>query len=105
MPDMLHPFVRDHLDEIRPVCERFHVKRLELFGSAAGDDFDSTCSDLDLLVEFEEMGAGHFDTYFGLLEALQDLFGRPVDLVVARSIRNPYFLQGIESSRTLLYAA
>ena len=45
------------------------------------------------------------DRYFGLLEALEALFGRPVDLVMTAAIKNPYFLQGIEPSRTLLYAA
>jgi len=36
---------------------------------------------------------------------LMRLFGRPVDLVMIRAIRNPYFLQEIEPTRVLLYAA
>ena len=42
---------------------------------------------------------------FGLLESLEALFGRHVDLVVASAITNPYFQETVEKSRTLLYAA
>jgi len=43
--------------------------------------------------------------YFGLLAALESLFTRHVDLVEPEAIRNPYFLQGIQPSRTLLHDA
>jgi len=36
---------------------------------------------------------------------LERLFGRPVDLVEPRPIRNPYFRQAVEQSRVLIYAA
>ena len=48
---------------------------------------------------------GYANAYFSLRESLEALFGKPVDLVVASAIRNPFFLQAIEQSRTLLYAA
>ncbi len=88
------------------LCARYCVHRLELFGSALTEDrFDSANSDMDFLVEFLPLEPGQrADHYFGLLEALQDLFQRPVDLVVTRSIRNPYFLQAIDKERELLYA-
>jgi hypothetical protein len=47
----------------------------------------------------------HADAYFGLRESLEALFGRSVDLVMTRAIRHPYFLEAIEPTRTLLYAA
>jgi hypothetical protein len=57
-------------------------------------------------VEFGPLPLGGYaDAYFGLLESLEELFGRPVDLVVPSAIRNPYFLKAIEGTRTLLYAA
>jgi predicted nucleotidyltransferase len=63
-------------------------------------------SDLDFLVEFEPLESGVYaDAYFGLLESLEALFARPVDLVVASSIKNPYFRQGVERTKVLLYAA
>ena len=82
------------------------VQRIELFGSAAGSSFDPDKSDLDFLVTFQELGFNQYaDAYFGLLEDLQRLFQRPVDLVVDSAIQNPYFRQAVESTRILIYAA
>lgn len=93
-------------DEIAQLCRRHRVTRLEVFGSAASGNFDPETSDLDFLVEFVPLGPGErADAYFGLLEDLRDLFGRPVDLVMTRAIRNPYFRQAIEQTREVLYAA
>lgn len=102
---MVHPLVRAHLPELRGLCARHHVRRLELFGSATDERFDPERSDLDFLVEFEELDHGYFDAYFGLLESLRELFSRPVDLVMTRAVKNPYFLESIRTSRILLYAA
>jgi uncharacterized protein len=71
------------------------VGRLDVFGSAARTA--EGAADLDLLVEFENMPAGaHADAYFGLLEDLEALLGRPVDLVMASAIRNPFLREWIE---------
>jgi uncharacterized protein len=92
--------------EVVDLCRRYRVRRLELFGSSAGGRFDPETSDLDFLVEFETISHGeHADCYFGLLIALNDLFGRAVDLVETGAIRNPYFLRSIAKDRVLLYAA
>jgi uncharacterized protein len=92
--------------EIERLCRRHGVRRIELFGSATGPGFDPAQSDLDFLVTFQELGSDQYaDAYFGLLEDLQALFQRPVDLVVASAIQNPYFRQAVESTRTLIYAA
>jgi hypothetical protein len=45
------------------------------------------------------------DSYFGLLEALEALFQRSVDLVSARAIRNPYFAESVEATRQPVYVA
>jgi predicted nucleotidyltransferase len=96
----------DKLAAVSRLCRQYHVQRLELFGSATSAAFDPARSDLDFLVEFEPAGpVEHAERYFGLLAALQDLLGRNVDLVEVRAIRNPYFLQAVQSSRTLIYAA
>lgn len=92
--------------ELIKLCRTFHVQRLELFGSALSSGFEPDRSDLDFLVEFELLPAGVYaNTFFGFREALEHLFGRPVDLVVASAIRNPYFRQSIEQAKALLYAA
>jgi predicted nucleotidyltransferase len=92
--------------ELADLCRRYGVRRLEVFGSAAAGGFREEDSDLDFLVEFESPASpGYADGYFGLLEALEALFGRPVDLVVASAIRNPYFRESVDKTRALLYAA
>ena len=102
----MNPLIVKNRDRLAELCRRHHVQRLELFGSAARDDFDPATSDLDFLVEFLPLKSGqHFDAYFGLLEGLEGLYGRPVDLVVDRAIRNPYFRESVDRSRAVLYAA
>jgi hypothetical protein len=95
-----------HQAELIELCRKHHVRRLEVFGSAAGSGFDPERSDFDFLVEFAELPPGSYATaFFGLKEDLERLLGRPVDLVIPSAIRNPYFRQSIEASRALLYAA
>jgi predicted nucleotidyltransferase len=94
-------------DELRALCRRFHVRRLDLFGSAARGDFDPRRSDIDFLVEFDR---GHPDalslkTFVGLKESLKDLFGRSVDLVEPCAMRNPYIKADIEGSREPVFEA
>jgi uncharacterized protein len=98
--------IAEHRDELIKLCRQFHVRQLELFGSALGDAYDPESSDLDFLVEFEAMpNGGYAAAFFGFKESIEQLFGRPVDLVVGSAIRNPYFRQSIERSKALLYAA
>ena len=94
-----------HLAEIPNLCRRYGVARLELFGSATGDAFDPERSDLDFLVEFDADSSRLFDRYFGLKESLEALYGRRVDLVTTASLRNPYFINAVNKSRQLVYAA
>ena len=98
--------IQDNREAIEQLCRRFRVRRLELFGSAVGKAFDPMKSDLDFLVDFEALEPGEYaDVYFGLMEGLKELFKRDVDLVMISAVKNPYFLESIERSRTLLYAA
>ena len=91
---------------LEQLCVRHHAARLELFGSAAQGHFNSESSDLDFLVEFLPLEPGQYaDAYFGLLESLQALFDRPIDLVMTRAIKNPYFLESLNKNRTVVYAA
>ena len=93
---------RSTLDEL---SRRYHVKTLELFGSAADGTFDPR-SDLDFLVDFQPMEPGpHAKAYFGLWFALQAVFGRHVDLVETPAVTNPYFLKAVNQQRRVLYAA
>lgn len=100
------PAVAQRCDELRYLCLRYGVQRLSLFGSAASGTYSQKESDLDFLVEFNPTAlASYADAYFGLLEALELLFGTSVDLVVESAIRNPYFLESVAQTRTPIYEA
>jgi hypothetical protein len=46
-----------HREALQALCRRSHVRRLELFGSAARGDFDAGRSDVDFRVEFDRGNA------------------------------------------------
>jgi predicted nucleotidyltransferase len=101
------PAVNSRRAEIAAVCRRFHVSRLDLFGSAArGGDFDPARSDVDLLVQYLP---GHappaLADFLALREALESVLGHQVDLAMESGIRNPFVRAAIERSRAELYAA
>lgn len=96
-----------HREELRDLCRRYHVLRLDLIGSAARDDFDPEHSDVDFLVEFDRAHpeAMKFQTYLGLKESLEKLLGRSVDLVEESAVVNPYLKAEFERSRVGLFEA
>ncbi len=98
--------IDSRLNELENLCRQHRVRRLEVFGSAADGTFDPDRSDIDFLVDFLPFKPGTaFDTYFGLLEDLESLFGRKVDLVDHESIHNPFVLRRVNESRKLVYDA
>jgi uncharacterized protein len=93
-------------EAIDSLCQRFGVRRLTVFGSAVTGGFDPNRSDVDFMVEFgDDVPISPFDAYFGLKEALEELLGVPVDLVMPTALQNPYFAADVISSEQELYAA
>lgn len=100
------PVVIEKQDAIRTLCQDYHVRRLDVFGSVTSEAFDPLHSDIDFLVEFECTSPSlHYECYFGLLEGLENLFDRHVDLVEYASLRNPYFRETVDETREVIYAA
>lgn len=97
--------LEQHLEQIADLCRRYGVRKLELFGSAARGDFDPAHSDIDFFFEFDANPSSLADRFFGLMEDLERLLGRKVDLVSSQDVRNPYFLQVANQNRMTLYAA
>lgn len=101
-PEYLRPF----RPQIEAIAARFAVRRLAAFGSVVKGNFVEDTSDLDFVVRFDppqNMGAA--DQYFGLKEALEELFGREVDLVDGDAVQNPYFKAELRETAVDLYAA
>ena len=103
----MHPEIANKRDALIALCKRYDVARLEVFGSAArGTDFDPALSDADFLVEFKAGSAlAPLEQFFGLANALEDLLGRPVDLVESPAVKNPFVRAGINRCREVLYGA
>jgi len=82
------------LTEHKPyLCRHFGVTSLALFGSTVRGTA-SEGSDVDILVDFD--GPASSKRYFGVQFYLEDLFGRPVDLVTENALRSelrPYIEQ------------
>ena len=97
--------VEEKMPELVRICRSHAVRRLALFGSAAsGESFDPVASDLDFVVEFEKMPpVQHAGCYFGLLQDLERLFSRPIDLIEFGPISNPYLLETVKASEVVLY--
>jgi uncharacterized protein len=84
---------------IAQLCNELNVARLDIFGSAVTERFPKTS---DIVVAFGDHKR-RFDRYFLLKERMEELLGRPVDLVVDDAIRNPYFREAVEESRVNVY--
>ena len=95
--------ISDNIDEIRSLCIDHNVKSLFAFGSVCTDRFNEN-SDIDLLISFKPMDYGDYaDTFFDIAEKFENLFRKPVDLVTDKSLSNPYFIDSINQTKTLLY--
>jgi hypothetical protein len=90
--------------ELAALAERWQIEQLAVFGSVTRDDFDQA-SDVDVLVTFAPDVRWTLWDFADLKEQLERLFGRPVDLVEKRALRNPYRRQHILSTARVVYAA
>ncbi|MDE6543463.1 MAG: nucleotidyltransferase domain-containing protein [Muribaculaceae bacterium] len=94
-----------NLKRIFDLCRQHKVKTLAVFGSVLTDRFNDS-SDIDLLVDFESVDHDKFDyvsNYFDLQQAFEDLFGRRVDLVVGKGLRNKYFIDNVNRTKKVVY--
>ncbi len=96
----------DH-DAVEEFCRKWRIKEFALFGSVLTDEFNAD-SDVDVLISFEDpkpdLGpwGGKWET---MREELQTLFGRRVDLVEKKLVRNPFRRHHILTTRRVIYAA
>ena len=105
----MNPVLRAELESksgaIAQLCEKYGVASLDLFGSGTTNEWRPVDSDLDFVVTFRAgPPAGLADRYLGLALDLEALFGRCVDLITPASIRNPYFRERIDATRSRVYA-
>ncbi len=86
-------------------CRRHPVKSLTVFGSVARGE-SSGSSDLDLLVQFQELPPGEYARhYFDLLHEIEDAVGSEVDLLTPQSVKRPSLEKNIREQGVTLYEA
>lgn len=90
-------------DAVAQLCRRWQIAELSLFGSVARGTAHAD-SDVDLLVTFERDAPWGTLDLVDLREELASLFGRSVDLIEERAIRNPYRRTAILRDKSVLYA-
>jgi predicted nucleotidyltransferase len=87
---------------VKPLCDDFHVKRLDVFGSVAKQTATPK-SDIDLIVEFNNPDQQPSRRYFGLLHRLEEVLGTEIDLITIDGLKNPFFKRRILSERVPIY--
>ena len=73
---------------LRPFCEKHHIRRLEVFGSAARGEA-SPGSDIDLLVTLDEAWPVSTGALLEMAGEAEELVGAPVDFVLRPSLERP----------------
>lgn len=89
--------------DLSDLCQRYHVRELSIFGSAARGEMKPT-SDIDLLVEFLPDAEIDLVDYAGLMLDLAQLLGRKVDLVSKKALK-PLIRASVLGEARLVYAA
>ena len=95
-------FTLPNHNQVVEACREFGIRRLEVFGSSVRSP--AAARDVDLLVDFGDRPVKGFSSvFFGFKEKLEQVFGKPVDIITGDSLGNPYFRESVEASKQLVY--
>jgi len=96
--------IENKIEKLVTLCNKYKVNRIFVFGSIAKGNFNPQTSDVDLIVELEDLPPNEKgEILMKLWSELEELFARKVDLVTNLNIRNPYLRNEIENSKFLIY--
>jgi len=96
--------ISPRLIDFKSLCQSHKVKYLYAFGSSVTDRFDFENSDIDLLVEIDDIDPIERGEKLISLWDLFEIFShRKVDLLTDSSIHNPYLRKNIDSTKILIY--
>ena len=91
-------------EKIEEFCLRWKIDEFSLFGSALREDFDLD-SDIDILVSLSEDADLDLYDWIAMIEELEEIFGREVDLVEKSTLKNPFRRHAILTNREIVYAS
>jgi predicted nucleotidyltransferase len=91
-------------DRIAAFCRKWHIVEFSLFGSVLTDEFRPD-SDVDVLVEFAKDGTQAEGELLTIHAELESMFGREVDIVMRKYLKNPFRRHHILTHKQVIYAA
>ena len=95
--------IENNSQKIIALCKKHKVGKLFVFGSILTNRFNEK-SDIDMVVDFDKVNLEDYaDNYFNFKYSLEDLFGREVDLLEDKAIRNSILRRNIDNSKLLVY--
>ncbi|MBE6272751.1 MAG: nucleotidyltransferase [Bacteroides sp.] len=95
--------IENNIQKIIALCKKHKVCKLFVFGSILTNRFNEK-SDVDMVVDFDKVNLEDYaDNYFDFKYSLEDIFGREVDLLEDKAIRNPILRRNIDNSKLLVY--
>lgn len=101
----MQQIIKDNLESLKGLCKTYDVKTMYVFGSVCTDNFNNI-SDIDILITFKDISIENYtDNYFELHYRLEKLLNRKISLMTENSLSNPYFIESVEETKQLLYAA
>ena len=92
-------------DAVSRFCEKWRIRELSLFGSVLHPEEFREDSDIDVMIAFADEARWTLFDFVEMQDELRELFGRRVDLLSKRALKNPYRRQSILSTAQVLYAA
>ncbi|MFV0555180.1 MAG: nucleotidyltransferase family protein [Mangrovibacterium sp.] len=100
----MQKILRNKIEQLQKLCVSLRVKRMHVFGSITSSRFTPE-SDVDFLISFsDQLNVEQYtDNYFELHERLRKIFNRRIDLVMEKTLSNPYFIESIEKTKQLIY--
>ena len=83
--------IRATIEKLKPeLTRKYHIRSIGLFGSVVRNDFSSSRSDIDIIVDFSRpIGIEFVD----LADYLESKIKRKVDLISRNGIKEKYYKQ------------
>ena len=95
--------IENNIQKIIDLCKKHKVHKLFVSGSVLTNRLSEN-SDVDLVVDFNKTEVSdYFDNFFDFKYALENLFGRKVDLLEEQTIKNPYLKKNADATKHLIY--
>jgi hypothetical protein len=99
----MRPRINIEKKRISEFCRKWKIIELSLFGSVLNENFRPK-SDVDVLISLAADAPWSLYEWVDMMEELEEIFGRRVDLVEKAGLRNPYRRREILKNRRVIYA-